>query len=128
MGMPVIFSGLCKCAFGMAPTPLMVLPTSMIFMKNMPAATIMDNKPFLNIIPFGMCMNIANPMVAAATAAAFGVLTPMPCIPITTAPWIPVKPTVLLKKKPVLGNSAILMCQWGGIIQVTFPGVTLCKI
>ncbi|MGL4604236.1 MAG: hypothetical protein ACRCU9_08815 [Iodobacter sp.] len=35
----------------------------------------------LNIMPIGTCMSPATPMVAAATAAAMGVLTPMPCIP-----------------------------------------------
>ena len=60
----------------------------------------MDNKPFVNILPFGMCMSLANPMVAAATAAALGALTPMPCIPVTPAPWVPGSPTVLVGGMP----------------------------
>ncbi len=44
-----------------------------------------ENKPFVSIMPFAMCTSPANPTVAAATAAAMGVLTPMPCIPVTNS-------------------------------------------
>ncbi|MDR0625366.1 MAG: DUF4280 domain-containing protein [Holosporales bacterium] len=128
MGMPAILSGLCKCVFGAAPTPLIVPPIDCVVAKNMPMATIMNHIPFMNITPFGTCMNIANPMVAAATAAALGVLTPMPCIPITTGPWLPIKPTIVVKNKPALDNTSMLMCQWGGVIQVSFPGLTMCTM
>ena len=94
----------------------------------MPLATIMDNKPMVNIMPFGMCSSMANPTVAAATAAAFGVLTPMPCIPNTTAPWAPGSPTVMIKNIPALNNSSKLMCMWGGVIQVTYPGQTTIMV
>ena len=40
----------------------------------MPAANIMDHVPMVNIMPFGMCITPSNPAVAAATAAALGVL------------------------------------------------------
>src|SRR5205814_2010611 len=89
---------------------------------NMPAATIMDNAPMVNVMPFGMCMSPANPTVAAATAAAMGVLTPMPCIPATASPWVPGAPTVLLGNMPALDSACTLMCNWGGVITVTNPG------
>ena len=42
------------------------------------------------------CNSPSNPMVAAATTAALGVLTPMPCIPMTIAPWMPGSSTVMM--------------------------------
>ncbi len=71
------------------PAPLMVIPVNRVMLNGMPMANIMDNKQFVNIPPFAMCTNPANPTVAAATAAALGVLTPMPCIPCTVAPGLP---------------------------------------
>jgi hypothetical protein len=82
----------------------------------------MDNIPMLNILPFGMCKSMANPMVAAATAAAMGALVPMPCIPVTVAPWVPGAPTVLIGNMPALDNSAKLMCAWGGVIGIQMAG------
>lgn len=123
MGLAVAGGAMLMCSFGMAPGQFMVLPKNMVLNK-MPLANIMDNIPMVNILPFGMCSSPANPMVAAATAAALGVLTPMPCIPVTTAPWIPGSPTVLIKNMPALNNSCKLMCNWGGVIQITNPGQT----
>ena len=110
------------CSFGVAPGQLTVLPVDRVMTSNQPAATIMDYQPMLNIAPFGMCISPANPMVAAATAVALGVLTPQPCIPMTVAPWVPGAPTVLTGSKPSLDNTCQLMCMWGGVIQVTVPG------
>ena len=112
-----------NCSFGMTPSVLNVLPVSRV-MSSTPVATIMDNIPMTNIMPFGMCRNPANPAVAAATAAAMGVLTPMPCIPVTTAPWMPGSPTVLIGGKPALSNSSKLMCMYGGVIQIMNPATT----
>jgi Domain of unknown function (DUF4280) len=110
------------CSFGVAPSTLTVLQVGRMMTSSQPAATIMDHEPMLNIAPFGMCISPSNPTVAAATAAALGVLTPMPCIPMTVAPWVPGAPTVLLCNQPTLDNTCQLMCMWGGIIQVTVPG------
>lgn len=110
------------CSFGVAPSQLTVLPVDRVMTSSQPAATIVDYQPMVNIAPFGMCISPANPMVAAATAAALGVLTPQPCIPITVVPWVPGAPTVLTGGKPSLDNTCTLMCAWGGVIQVTVPG------
>lgn len=109
------------CTFGAAPGSMMVLPMNLV-LTGVPDANIMDNKPMMNVLPFGMCMSMSNPMVIAATAAALGVPTPMPCIPMTMAPWVPGSPTVLLGNMPALNNSSKLMCMWGGVIGVTMPG------
>ncbi len=121
MGIQVCAGAMMMCSFGVAPSSLVVLPVNRT-MTGAPAANIMDNKPMVNIPPFGMCSSPANPMVAAATAAALGVLTPMPCIPVTAAPWAPGSPTVLIGNMPALNNSSKLMCNWGGVIQITVPG------
>lgn len=110
-----------KCTFGLAPGTLMVLPMNLV-LTAVPDANIMDNKPMMNILPFGMCQSMANPMVAAATAAALGVLVPMPCIPMTVAPWMPGAPTVLVGNMPTLNNSSKLMCMWGGVIGINMAG------
>jgi Domain of unknown function (DUF4280) len=111
-----------QCSFGMAPSSLVVLPTNRVFTGNVPDANIMDNVPMVNIMPFGMCMSLANPEVDAATTAALGVLTPMPCIPVIPAPWTPGAATVLLGKAPTLDTTSILMCTWAGVIEFVTPG------
>lgn len=109
------------CTFGMAPSSLVVLPTNRTNC-GAPAANIMDFIPMTNIMTFGMCMSIANPTVASATAAALGVLTPMPCIPMTTSPWTPGSATTMIGNMPALNNTSTCMCTWGGMISITFAG------
>jgi len=122
MPFQVCMGAMMQCTLGMAPSSLVVLPTNKVITNEMPDANIMDHIPMTNIMPFGMCMSLANPEVASATAAALGVLTPMPCIPNTVAPWVPGAPTVLLGNMPTLDNVSQLMCMWGGVITFTDPG------
>jgi hypothetical protein len=117
-----------QCSFGMAPSSLVVLPTNKVMTNMVPDANIMDHIPMTNIMPFGMCQSLANPTVAAATAAALGVLTPMPCIPATPAPWVAGAPTVLLGNFPSLDNVSQLMCIWGGVITFTDAGEETVQI
>jgi PAB1-binding protein PBP1 len=110
-----------ECAFGVAPAPLSVDPTG-VTAGGLPAATIMDMAPMVNIPTFGMCSAPSNPEVAAATAAALGVLTPMPCVPVTVAPWAPGAVTVTIDGMPALTNDSICECAWGGVITIEEPG------
>lgn len=127
MGFCVCAGAMMMCSFGMAPSALNVLPVAKT-VSSMPIATIMDQIPMVNIMPFGMCSSMSNPTVIAATAAAFGALTPMPCIPVIPAPWAPGSPTVLINNKPALNNSSKLICAWGGTIQISNPGTTNIQV
>ena len=122
MALQVCNTAVLMCSFGAAPSNLVVTPEKMVNTSNQPAANIMDHISMKNIMPFGACMSLANPQVAAATAAALGVLTPQPCIPNTPAPWVPGSPTVPLKYFPALNDTSILNCVWAGVIKVQFAG------
>lgn len=110
-----------KCSEGLAPTTLTVLPTNLANGGLVPAATVMDNIPMLNIAPFGMCKTQANPQVAAATAAAMGALTPMPCIPVVVAPWSPGAAGAEIAGQKALTDSSKCSCMWTGSIEITDP-------
>ena len=127
MGQLVCSGAVLACTFGAAPSTLTVLPTNRVE-SGTPSATIMDNQPMVNVAPFAMCMSPSNPQVAAATAAALGVLTPQPCIPVIPAPWTPGAPTVLIGGQPALDNASTCMCMWGGVITITSPGEMTVEI
>jgi hypothetical protein len=121
MALQVCLGATLQCSFGTTPSSLLVTPQNRT-LTAVPDANIMDNVPIVNILPFGMCSSAANPAVASATAAALGVLTPMPCVPVIPAPWAPGAPTVLLANMPTLDNTSKLLCTWGGVIQIVSPG------
>ncbi|MDE2080372.1 MAG: DUF4280 domain-containing protein [Burkholderiales bacterium] len=121
MGMQVCMGAMMMCTQGAAPSSLIPTPKT-VMTSSVLAANIMDHIPIANIPPFGVCMSLANPTVAAATAAALGVLTPMPCVPNTPAPWAPGSPTVLVAGQPALNDSSKLMCTWAGVISINMPG------
>ena len=122
MPLQVCMGAHMKCSFGLAPSELVVLPKNRVTTNMMPDANIMDHIPLVNIMPFGACTSLANPEVAAATAAALGVLTPQPCVPVTPAPWVAGAVTVLLGNFPTLDNISTLMCTWAGVIKFVDAG------
>jgi Domain of unknown function (DUF4280) len=129
MAQQVCSGAMMMCSFGVAPSALIVIPKGMPVMAGGPlAATIMDFAPIANIPPFSMCTTMSNPTVASATAAAWGVLTPMPCVPVTVAPWLVGAPTVLINNFPALNSTSKCMCAWGGVIQFTFAGQATVQV
>ncbi|WP_198372837.1 DUF4280 domain-containing protein [Roseomonas rosulenta] len=127
MARHVVDGAVLACTFGTTPSTLGVLPKDRAW-STTPAATILDHVPNTNIRPFGMCISLANPQVASATSAASGVLTPQPCIPCTASPWTPGVPANTLGGAPILNDTSILACNWGGVITVTDAGQQTAKV
>lgn len=127
MGIAVASGAMMTCSFGVAPGTLTVLPDGRVQADGMPMASIMDHKPNVNIAPFGMCSSLSNPQVASATSAAQGVLTPQPCVPVTTTPWAPGATGVVVANKPALTSSSTCNCMWGGVITLSNPGTRTCQ-
>lgn len=128
MAKQVISTAMLKCSFGVAPCTMQVMPKNKVTVEGQPAANIMDYVPMMNISGFGMCQSPSNPQVAAATAAAAGVLTPQPCVPAIPAPWTPGSAKVLIGFMPALNDSSQCMCMWGGAITISMPGSTKTQI
>lgn len=118
----VVTGAKAMCVFGTMPSNITVTSNAACLFGGLPVATIQDCQ-LANITPFGMCTSLANPQVAAATAAALGVLTPQPCMMMPAGPWIPTKPTILAGGKPCLTGDCKLICANGmGMISITYPG------
>ena len=118
-----------KCSSAVPPgiSTFVVVPIiHRMLTSNQPAANINDHVPMVNVMPFGMCMSPANPAFVAATAAALGTPTPVPCTPATPAPWVTgaVSPPVILDGVPALDNVSVLTCTLGGAITIAYPGET----
>jgi hypothetical protein len=120
--LPVVSGALLQCSMGMAPAAMTVLPTSKMMIEGRPAARVTDTVPGLNIAPFGMCRSPANPAVVAATAAALGVLTPMPCWPVPVGPWISPVIRTVGGGIPLLATGGTCICAYAGVIGVQMPG------
>jgi len=111
---------LLQCSFGVVPSGLNVLPNTVATIT--PAGNILDNKAFVNVLPFGMCSSPMNPGVVAAMGA------PVPCTPQIITPWLPGVPNVMLNNLPALNNSCKCMCAFAGMVSVTFPGEIFTQV
>jgi hypothetical protein len=124
MPIQVVEGAMLMCTMGLGPPAVLnaSVPPTMVTASDLPAANIGHFAPLINIPTFGMCQSPANPEVISATAAALGVLTPMPCVPVIVAPWAPGSPDVLIGELPALTNDSMCMCTWAGEISITDPG------
>ena len=125
MGVVVVSGASCSCPFGTAVCTLQVTSQLNCMADGKPIATIQDVQPGTNLASFGMCSSLANPAVAAATAAALGVLTPQPCTLVPAGVWSSSNPKVMAGGKPCVTNESTLMCGMGmGVIKVLSAGQT----
>lgn len=110
-----------SCTMGVAPCNLTIVP-HVASRDDAPAATVKHYLPVNNIAGFGMCQALANPQVASATSAAQGVLTPQPCVPVISTPWLPGSKVVTIDDVPALTADSTTTCQWSGLITISDPG------
>lgn len=117
-----VTGAMLQCSFGLAPSNLVALPTPRVIIEGRPAAVVSSTVMGVNIPPFGMCSSLANPTVAAATSAALGVLTPMPCTPTVVGPWVPGAIRTMLGGTPALTAGSQCICAYGGVITMPMAG------
>ena len=106
-----------QCSFGAAPATFSASSTDVS--ATAAAGVITDVGPG-NVPTFGLCTSLANPQVAAASAAG---LVPQPCVPVLQ-PWTPGSAQVTIDGVPALDDSSQCACAWGGVITVSSPGQT----
>lgn len=111
-----------KCTFGDRKAKLTVYPDRTVFLTGQPMANISDHTSLYNIAPFGKCHTTSFPPTGAATAAAHGKLTPMPCVPGTNSNWMNGKNDYIIKGDPALLKSSFCRCCYGGVITITDDG------
>jgi hypothetical protein len=107
-----------QCSFGT--TPSTFAASGAQISASSPAGVVTDVAAE-NVPPFGMCMSLSNPQVAAATAAALGVLSPQPCVPVLS-PWSPGSAQVTINEVSALDDASQCTCTWGGVVTVSSTG------
>ena len=96
--------------------PITVTSQPLVKICGMPAATMMDNKPFM----FGTCTSPMHPVVAATGS-------PGPCLAAAqvVSPWVG-SMTVKIMGKCAVNKDSKLMCNFGGQISMQMsPAVTV---
>lgn len=124
----VVVGAILSCSSGSQLSRLKMPFSHGVFVKGKPQVSIMDFVPNVNIMPFGKCSSLKNPAVASATAANNGVLTPMPCTPVTTMPWIDGKADKMVGGHPALLNKSTNMCFHCGLIKIEDDGQGLAGV
>jgi hypothetical protein len=115
MSMLVTLGAMIMCDMGTVPTPLVVEPEGAMVGAPLPAATIMDMVPLMNIEGFAVCHSPANPACYNPTGQG-------PCVPAIVDPWIPGAPNVLINGIPALTQLSTCVCALGGAIEIIEPG------
>jgi len=113
MPLSVVLGATLQCTCGSATSKLMVTSQTQLTIDGKPAATIKDNIPLANVLPFGTC--------SVLTAAALGVA--VPCVPAPAGPWMPGSTSPqTIGGIPALRATDKLLCSIPGVISITEPG------
>lgn len=127
----VVSGAKLKCSQAMPPSTstLTVIPMGNSWqIEGKPVATVKDNIPMMNISSFGMCKSKTNPAVIAATAAASGVETPAPCVPVILSPWTSGSQEASINDSVALNDKSKCTCAYNGNIKITDSGQTIVSI
>jgi hypothetical protein len=100
---PVCHGASLRCSFGGSPGRLLVAPDRAVCVGARPVAQVLDHRPFVNIVPFGVCA--AGPR-------------PRRCMPETLAPWAHGAAGVGVASAASLHTSSTLLCLAGGVIRI----------
>lgn len=122
MALVAVTGAVLSCTMGAGTGTLNVTSQMTATAEGKPIATIKDCGAMTNITPIGMCSSLANPQVAAATAAALGVLTPQPCVPSPIGTWQACKPSCKAGSTPCLVQGSAIQCAYAGTIQIVNSG------
>lgn len=126
MSLAVTTGSFAECTCGTAPGELTADFETGALVNGMLVLTIDMIVAEVNIASFGECDSLLNPEVVTATAAAEGVLTPMPCIPVVDDPWTPGSLTSSESGLGYVNDTSVCTCAYGGVISiVTALGVEM---
>lgn len=121
MGIYVVQGAQMNCSCGDGSASLKVTQKK-VFIEHKPQATAKDHLSLVNIPSFGLCSSLANPAVAAATAANHGKLKKVKCIPNTVSPWVGARDNNYICEAQALLDSSTLRCAYCGVIKISDHG------
>ncbi len=119
---------MCLCDKGIAPMSL-ILGQPTVLASGTPAFNKLNAAPLVSVPSFTMCTSTTNPEVQAATSAAMGVLTPMPCVPsILTPEWSGTSTVVNVAGQPAVTDKSTIKCAWGGTVKILTTANVIVKL
>lgn len=118
MALAVTSGSFAECTCGTAPGDLAADCDTGATVNGMIVLTVDMIAAEVNIGSFGECDSLLNPEVSSATAAAQGVLTPMPCVPVVDSSWIPGALMASQSGVSYVNDASICTCAWGGVISI----------
>jgi hypothetical protein len=107
MATAVVQGATLQCTCGSKPSPLVVTSQTTVEIDKKRAATVADQKPGVNVAPFGACALLHGP-----------------CVPAFAAPWAPGSTSVVeIGHRRALLSTDKLMCATApGVVTVLDPG------